>query len=330
VYQPLNLIEWSKLVRAKQKNRVLVVDDEPEIREIITAHIEYLGYEADRADNGRDGFAMLQQNNYDVIISDLMMPELTGMQLLEKVKSYGLDIPFVFLSAFSNSDLSLKALNLGAFDYLKKPFDAGDFRILIREAMRVSKDRQRIRGAIYKIDIPSGESEIKKAEDSRVAEIEIKKIGALQAGVSKSKSGREIDKSGFSKEELLKTKFAEEALPQLDHLESALVNLGQSDNCAWELGYGFRVMGGLLSAARAIKQSKISRLANSFQQVFSYYRVRESSLTTERMVEMREAHKVLYLMVESLRDPMAESGEIEKKAGKVVKLLQEMILDQAS
>ncbi len=102
--------------------RLLIVDDDASIRNVLKESLEEEGYEVDAC---RDGFAALdslRENPADLVISDLMMPEMTGSELLKKLKEESIDCGFIMVTAYGTIETAVEALQLGAFDFVTKPF----------------------------------------------------------------------------------------------------------------------------------------------------------------------------------------------------------------
>jgi len=106
--------------------KILVIEDNPEVRENITEILELSNYEVVSAENGKKGVELALQQTLDLIVCDIMMPELDGygvLHLLNKhVETYG--IPFIFLTAKSEKSDWRRGMEMGADDYLTKPFDS--------------------------------------------------------------------------------------------------------------------------------------------------------------------------------------------------------------
>lgn len=120
---------------------LLFVDDEPGMREMVKIVLENVGHVVDVAADGVEALALLQENNYDLVIHDLRMPEMDGIELLGRIKEINKDLPVVVLTAFSSWDDAVQAMRLGAYDYLKKPFDNGDLRALVERAISFRRMR---------------------------------------------------------------------------------------------------------------------------------------------------------------------------------------------
>lgn len=115
------------------KKRILVVDDEDILRMLITDTLEFEGYLIEEAENGQEGFEMIESNAYDLIILDYMMPEMTGMEVLEKIKPLNLSVPIIMLTAKAQqSDRDLAHEN-GAKYFMPKPFSPSELVDLVNE-----------------------------------------------------------------------------------------------------------------------------------------------------------------------------------------------------
>ena len=101
--------------------RVLIVDDEAKIREVLAEYAEFEGYYADQACDGMDAVTKCKQNDYDIIIMDIMMPKLDGYSAVKEIKKFK-DIPVIMLSARSEEYDKLFGFEIGIDDYVVKPF----------------------------------------------------------------------------------------------------------------------------------------------------------------------------------------------------------------
>lgn len=124
------------------KKRILVVEDEPQIREDIVTALELSDYVAISAQNGKVAFSLAKQHHPDLVISDIMMPEMDGYQLLSALQkdSETASIPFLFLSAKSQLSEIREGIHLGADDYIAKPFDINDLLSTVK--VRLSKNEK--------------------------------------------------------------------------------------------------------------------------------------------------------------------------------------------
>jgi DNA-binding NtrC family response regulator len=120
---------------------VLVVDDEAEVLDLMVDTLEGEGYSAVPCPSGRDALSALRAFRFEVIVSDMMMPGLTGLDLLKAVKDAGQDVEVILVSAYAAADIAAEAWARGAAAYLEKPFMPEDLidavgRAVQRRALR--------------------------------------------------------------------------------------------------------------------------------------------------------------------------------------------------
>jgi len=116
-------------------SRILVVDDEESIREFFEIMLKREGYEVLTASNGREGLEVLKKQQVDLVISDIQMPELSGMEFLVKVKEVDPEMVMIMITAFGSTETAVEAMKLGAYDYVQKPFKIDEVKIIIRQAL---------------------------------------------------------------------------------------------------------------------------------------------------------------------------------------------------
>lgn len=118
-----------------EKRKILVVDDEDTVCRSIRKALAREDYEIDVALSGEEGLKMEQQKRYDVIIVDLMMPGLNGMDLLKSLKAMSPAVQVVMITGYPTMKNTLQAMQIGAFDFLPKPFLPYDLRNLVARAL---------------------------------------------------------------------------------------------------------------------------------------------------------------------------------------------------
>lgn len=118
------------------KSRILVVDDEESIREFLDIMLRKEGYEVTMAEDGAKAIDLLKKKTFDLVISDMQMPQVTGMELLKHVKDNFPDLLFMMITAFGTTETAVEAMKLGAYDYITKPFKIDEVRIVISNALR--------------------------------------------------------------------------------------------------------------------------------------------------------------------------------------------------
>src|SRR2546428_1194320 len=120
--------------------RVLIIEDEPRLAENIARSLrESAGYAVDIAPDGDEGLFLAESNAYDVVLLDLMLPHLDGMQLLTRIRQSGQHTPVLVLTARDDKESVVALLNAGADDYLTKPFDLGELLARTKALIRRGK-----------------------------------------------------------------------------------------------------------------------------------------------------------------------------------------------
>jgi nitrogen regulation protein NR(I) len=118
------------------KEQILVVDDEANLRRVLAAQLARDGYEVHTSEDGEAALAYLKEHHIDLVITDLRMPRLGGMDLLRSALREDPSLPVVILTAHGTVDTAVEALKTGAFDYISKPFDQDEVRMVVRKALR--------------------------------------------------------------------------------------------------------------------------------------------------------------------------------------------------
>jgi len=119
----------------KPKGNILIVDDEASMRELLQIMLEREGYQVQCAEDGAVAFELLKKNEFDLLISDIQMPKLTGIELLRLLREQDLDQTVLMITAFSSTEEAVEAMKLGAYDYITKPFKNDEIRLVIRNAL---------------------------------------------------------------------------------------------------------------------------------------------------------------------------------------------------
>jgi EAL domain-containing protein (putative c-di-GMP-specific phosphodiesterase class I) len=117
--------------------RVLVVDDDPALRAVSADILGDAGFEVDTAASGTEAVARLDRAHYDVILSDVSMPGMDGIQLLKRVREHDLDVPVVLMTGGPSLATAIKAVEYGAYRYLSKPVDATELVAVVQRAARM-------------------------------------------------------------------------------------------------------------------------------------------------------------------------------------------------
>ncbi len=116
-------------------SKILVIDDERSIRNTLKDILEYEKYEVDLAEDGKKGIEKVKQTEYDIILCDIKMPGLDGIEVLEELHPMAPDTPVVMISGHGNIDTAVESIKKGAYDFIEKPLDLNRLLITIRNAM---------------------------------------------------------------------------------------------------------------------------------------------------------------------------------------------------
>ncbi|WP_126971091.1 sigma-54-dependent transcriptional regulator [Gynurincola endophyticus] len=114
---------------------ILLIDDERAIRKTLGEILIYEGYKLDEAVDGEDGLKQFKEKTYDLVLCDIKMPKLDGMEFLEKARAINPDVPIVMISGHGTIETAVEAVKKGAYDYISKPPDLNRLLITIRNAM---------------------------------------------------------------------------------------------------------------------------------------------------------------------------------------------------
>ena len=120
-------------VETERRTRILVVDDERSMRELLAIVLKREGYDVSLAENGRTAMEMLEREPIDLLISDIKMPDMSGVEVLRAAKRMDQDVLGIMITAFASTETAVEAMRLGACDYLSKPFDVDLLKMKVRE-----------------------------------------------------------------------------------------------------------------------------------------------------------------------------------------------------
>ena len=105
-----------------KKIKVLIVDDEERLLRVLRLGLKPLGFEVRTASDGEDAYEEVLSQSYDVVVTDIKMPGLSGVELIYELERLNIDIPIIVMTAHAAVDTAVKALKHGAIDYIQKPF----------------------------------------------------------------------------------------------------------------------------------------------------------------------------------------------------------------
>jgi two-component system nitrogen regulation response regulator NtrX len=173
--------------------KILIIDDEKSIRNTLKEILAYEGYDVSEAQDGIEGIKLAEKDKFDIILSDIKMPKMDGIEVLERLQEITPETPVVMISGHGNIETAVEAIRKGAFDYISKPLDLNRMLVTIRNAMDRSslvKETKTLKRKIYKTTDMVGQSEpIQKIRDM------IEKVAPTEARVlitGPNGSGKEL------------------------------------------------------------------------------------------------------------------------------------------
>ena len=160
---------------------ILIIDDEKAIRKTLTEILGFEGYKIDEAADGEEGLKKFREKTYDLVLCDIKMPKLDGIEFLEKAKEINYEVPIIIISGHGNIETAVEAVKKGAYDYISKPPDLNRMLITLRNAMdktTLQAETKVLKRRVSKVQEIVGESApIKKIKDT------IEKIAPTEARV---------------------------------------------------------------------------------------------------------------------------------------------------
>jgi DNA-binding NtrC family response regulator len=130
---------------------VLIVDDEPALRRLLDLRMRALGYKVTMAQNGREALDLIERESPALMLLDLQMPEMDGMDVLRRLKHNGVDLPVIVITAHGSIGAAVEAMKAGAYDFLPKPFDPAHLEVVVRKALerrQLVESNQALRNAL--------------------------------------------------------------------------------------------------------------------------------------------------------------------------------------
>lgn len=128
------------------KPKILIVDDEERFRNTMSKLLQIEGFETKTAGSGSDALQELQTSQYDIVILDVRMPEMTGPQVLARIKKINSEIEVIIMTGYASVDTAKEIMSLGAYDYLLKPYDTNELLEKIEAAYDRKIARKKLTG----------------------------------------------------------------------------------------------------------------------------------------------------------------------------------------
>lgn len=205
-----------------RKCKVFIIDDEPKILRFISANLKSLGYEAYIFQNGTDALANFDVLDPELILLDIMMPELDGLEVLKRLRTFS-NVPVIILTARGDSTDKVRGLNMGADDYLTKPFALDELFARVQAVLRRSANREANNHVTS--EIRNGEVTVNLAQrriwlgnrEMKLTETEYKLFSLLMVNAGKV----------MTHEQLLSDIWGSEYRDDVDYLRVAIARIRQ-------------------------------------------------------------------------------------------------------
>ncbi|MFL5808738.1 MAG: sigma-54-dependent transcriptional regulator [Flavisolibacter sp.] len=170
---------------------LLIIDDEKAIRKTLSEILSFEGYKIDEAPDGEEGLKKFKEKTYDVVLCDIKMPKIDGLEFLQKATEANPDVPVIMISGHGNIETAVEAVKKGAYDFIQKPPDLNRLLITIRNAMERNKlvsEAKTLKRRVSKVQDMIGESEpVKQIKETieKVAPTEARVLITGENGVGK-------------------------------------------------------------------------------------------------------------------------------------------------
>jgi DNA-binding NtrC family response regulator len=173
--------------------KILIIDDERSIRNVLKDILTNEGYKIEEAENGEEGLKKFTSGNFDLVLCDIKMPKLDGIEFLQKVGETNSDVPVIMISGHGNIETAVEAVKKGAFDYISKPPDLNRLLITIRNAMDknfLAQETKVLKRKVSKVQEIIGESDAIKKIKETIAKVAPTDARVLVTG--ENGSGKEL------------------------------------------------------------------------------------------------------------------------------------------
>lgn len=207
-------------------SNILIIDDEKAIRKTLSEILSYEGYKIEEAGDGEEGLKKFKEKAYDVVLCDIKMPRIDGLEFLDKANELNADVPVIMISGHGTIETAVEAVKKGAYDYIAKPPDLNRLLITIRNALdktNLVTEAKVLRRKVTRVDEMIGQSPaIVKIKDTieKVAPTDARVLVTGENGVGKELVARWLhEKSNRNKSPLIEVNCA--AIPS-ELIESEL------------------------------------------------------------------------------------------------------------
>jgi len=188
-------------VKKNELGTILLADDDENLRRVLEFQLQEAGYRVIAAADGDEALSVFNTNEVDCVITDLRMPKVSGLELLEKIKASGSEIPVIVATAFGEVETAVGAMKLGAFDYVNKPFNRDEILLTVERALSFSRTRNeniQLRKLVekeFRLDSVIGESAQMSSVMKLVERVSRSDVTVLISG--ESGTGKELIAKGI-------------------------------------------------------------------------------------------------------------------------------------
>jgi len=190
--------------------KILIIDDDRSIRETLVGFFKKKGFEVLSASNGKEGLDLVRKFLPDLVLSDIRMPEMNGLELLEKIKEFKEEINVILMTAYDDMQTTVKAIRKGAYDYLEKPIEINRLAIIVDRALENKKLSEKLQtfvtGTDEEYNIKNeiiGNTPLMKEVYKRIGQVADNKVTTLiqgESGTGKELVAKAIHFSGITKD----------------------------------------------------------------------------------------------------------------------------------
>ena len=265
--------------------QILVVEDQIGMRTTLVGNLEDQGHRVFACQNGIEALQYVQQNSPDIVIADLRLPDLSGLQILETLKEVNPEAAFIVMTGHASVETAIQALNEGAFAYITKPFNLDYVNTLIRNAIRQQRLLRENQRLVETLQQSNGQlndeiAERRRLEDQLIQSQKMEAIGRLAGGIAHDFNNLLMPITGYSQIAIKSLPPGDRLRVQLEHIyDSAPVGL-----CLMDTDLRFLRVNRWLAEINGVSVADhldrtlreiIPEIANSMEEIYSR-RMRDS------------------------------------------------------